>query len=94
MVINRFVDLNRKKIAILFELTMGNIFYRLKRYNEALSYYDKVLERDTGFLDALVNKGHALYQLKRFHEANSYYDKALKQTTGKSLLSNNSSTHM
>lgn len=96
--------MNRKKIAILFELNMASILYRLKRYNEANSYYDKVLERDAESLDALVNKGHALnhlaseghalYRLKRYDEANSYYDKALKQTTGYSLLSNSSSVHM
>jgi len=81
--------LNRKKIAILFELNMGSILYRLKRYNEAISYYDKVLERDAESLDALVNKGnalnhlasegHALYRLKRFDEAISYYDKVLER---------------
>ncbi len=86
--------MNRKKIAILFELAMGNILYHLKRYDEAISYYDKVLERDAEFLDALVNKGHALNHLKRYDEANSYYDKALKQTTGYSLLSSSSSAHM
>ncbi len=87
-------NLNHKKIATLFELVMGNIWYRFKRYDEAISYYDKVLERDAEFLDALVNKGHALNHLKRYDEANLYYDKALKQTLGKSLLSSNSSADM
>jgi len=71
--------LNRKKIAILFELTMGSILYRLKRYDEAISYYDKVLEKDPEFPEVLINKGHALNQLKRYDEAISYYDKVLEK---------------
>jgi len=60
--------LNRKKIAILFELAMSSILYRSKKYDKAISYYDKVLERDPEFLEALINKGHALIHLKKYDE--------------------------
>ena len=69
---------------------MGTILYHLKRYNEAISYYDKVLEKDVESLDALINKGRALNNLKRCAEANLCFDKALIQTTGYSLLSSSS----
>ena len=72
---------------------MGNMLYRLEIYEEALSCYDKVLEKDAESLDALINKGHALFNLKIYEEAISCYDKALKLTTGYSLLSNNRLEH-
>lgn len=65
---------------------MGTILYRLKKYDNSISYYDKVLENNAESVDALINKGHALFNLKRYYEAYSYYDKALQLTTGYSLL--------
>jgi len=48
------------------------------KYEEAITYYDKVLEIDPKDIDALNNKGDALYDLDRYNEAIQYYDKVLE----------------
>jgi protein O-GlcNAc transferase len=49
----------------------------LKRYDEALAYYDKALGVRPDYAEAWSNKGVALNELKRYDEALAHYDKAL-----------------
>ena len=48
------------------------------RYNEAIPYFDKVLEIDPNNMAALSNKGSALLQDHKYNESISYFDKVLK----------------
>src|SRR3989344_2417399 len=56
----------------------GNDLLDLERYEEAISYYDRVLEIDPNDALVLNNKGVALYNLDRNEEALDYYDMALE----------------
>jgi tetratricopeptide (TPR) repeat protein len=51
----------------------------LERYDEALVWYDKCLERDPNYIYAYNNKGNALYSLKRSDEALVWFDKCLER---------------
>ena len=48
------------------------------RYEEAIKYYDKILEIDPEDQKALLNKGSVLKNLERYEEAIKYYDKILE----------------
>ena len=48
------------------------------RYDEAISYFDKVLEIEPDNVDALNNKGVSLGNLQQYKEAISYFDKVLE----------------
>ncbi len=47
-------------------------------YQEAIVYYDKALEINPIFAEALLYKGHAMNRLGRLEEAVACYDKALE----------------
>ena len=59
-------------------LDKGDCLYDQSEYQEAISYYDKVLGMDPNDVYALQSKGLALKNLGRYEEAISYYDKVLK----------------
>ena len=48
------------------------------RYEEAIKYYDKILEVNPDDQKALLNKGSVLKDLERYEEAIKYYDKILE----------------
>ena len=48
------------------------------RYEEAIKYYDRILEIDPEDQKALLNKGSVLKDLERYEEAIKYYDKILE----------------
>ena len=48
----------------------------LNRHQEALEYYDKVLEIDSEDVTALMNKAISLSHLGNYEDAIDYYDKA------------------
>jgi tetratricopeptide (TPR) repeat protein len=48
---------------------------KLRKYKEAIAYYDKAIEIDPNYVDALDNKGWALYHLARYEEAIEQFDK-------------------
>ena len=52
--------------------------YRLYNFEQAISYFDKVLKIDPNHLDALSNKGSVLLQLGKFDEAMLYFDQVLE----------------
>ena len=50
--------------------------HELKRFEEALASYDRVLAVRPDFAEALSNRGLTLKELKRFEEALASYDRA------------------
>jgi predicted O-linked N-acetylglucosamine transferase (SPINDLY family) len=55
----------------------GVALYELKRYQEAITDYDKALTLKPDYAEAYSNKGATLNELKRYEEAIAHYDKAL-----------------
>ena len=47
----------------------------LKKYDESLQYYDKILNIDPSNVNALNGKAIALKNLKKYDESLQYYDK-------------------
>jgi len=47
----------------------GAIFKELKKYDEALQYYDKAIEIDPNYANAWVNKGLVLEEMNDYDEA-------------------------
>jgi tetratricopeptide (TPR) repeat protein len=62
--------------------TKALILNELGRYQEAVEWYDKVLEKDPKFITSINNKGVALANLGYYQQALNWYDKALKQVPG------------
>ena len=58
-------------------LGRGNVFYELKRYDEANSAYDKALELAPDLASAWLGRGNLLSDLQRYDDALAAYDKAL-----------------
>jgi len=48
------------------------------KYEEAISYFDKVLEIEPANIDAMNNKGASLISLERYEESLSTFDKILE----------------
>jgi tetratricopeptide (TPR) repeat protein len=57
---------------------LGNIYSNRQKYDKAIVYYDRILERNQEDEVALANKGHAFFHLGRFSEALACIDKALE----------------
>jgi tetratricopeptide (TPR) repeat protein len=57
---------------------LGNIYSNRQKYDKAIVYYDRLLERNPEDEVALANKGHAFFHLGRFSEALACIDKALE----------------
>ena len=55
----------------------GNVFYDLKRYDEAFAVYDKALALKPDLENAWLGRGNVFYDLKRYDEAFAAYDRAL-----------------
>ena len=58
-------------------LKKGLSLYYLRRHEESINYFDRVLEINPKSVLALHRKGSALWYLGRADEANVYYSKAL-----------------
>ena len=50
-------------------LGRGNVFYALKRYEEAFAAYDKALALKPDLAEAWLGHGNVLTALKRYEEA-------------------------
>ena len=57
---------------------MGPALMRLCKYNSAIVFFDKSLDKDPKNIEVLTNKGSALAKLGQYDEAITYYDLALK----------------
>jgi predicted O-linked N-acetylglucosamine transferase (SPINDLY family) len=58
-------------------LGRGNVFYDLKRHDEAFAAYDKALSLKPDLAEAWLGRGNVFSDLKRYDEAFAAYDKAL-----------------
>ena len=72
---NEFVQAGSPEAEDLFN--DGYNLLEQERYEEAITYFDKVLAIDPNDIDALVNKGNSLDELDKHEEAINHYDKVL-----------------
>jgi len=57
---------------------MGPALMRLCKYDSAITFFDKSLEKNPKNIEVLTNKGTALAKIGQYNEAIAYYDLALK----------------
>jgi len=55
-------------------LYYGNSFYNAEKYDDAISYYEKVLEQNPLHFKALFNIANAYFRKNDFEKAAEYYD--------------------
>jgi len=67
---------SEEDVDLLFEKGLES--YQNEKHDEALSYFEKVLEIEPNHLGALTNKGVLLNTLGKHDEALSYFDKVLE----------------
>ena len=72
-----FVNLNNSSNANSL-YNRGETLYELKRYKEAIAFYDKVLQIKPEYSAAWNGEGKTLYELKQYKEALDAYDKAIQ----------------
>ena len=60
----------------LFKIANDNMMN--ENYDDAIVYYDKVIELNPSYISAWNNKGIALYRLKMYESAINCYDKAIE----------------
>lgn len=58
----------------------GNELYAKKKYNDAISYYDKILKINPASVDAWLYKGYCYHILKKYDKAIECYRKAIKNS--------------
>jgi len=58
-----------------FLLNEGVKFFEMDKFEEAISFFDKVLEIEPNHVEALAKKGDALVNLGKFEQAVQYFDK-------------------
>jgi tetratricopeptide (TPR) repeat protein len=68
---------NNKTITSAPLIEIGNALYRLGKYNEAITYYDKALAINPNDVNALDYKGAALTKLGKYQDATTFLDKSL-----------------
>ena len=51
--------------------------YSLGQFENAIKYFDRVIELDPSNQIAVLDKGNVLFRLKKYNEASECYDKAL-----------------
>jgi len=56
----------------------GLSFASLKRYEEAIEYYDRALKSDPSYVTSWYNKGLSLKKLKRYDEAVACFERAIQ----------------
>ena len=66
-------DLQLKNLIL-----MGNQFFYLGEYDKAIECYDKILQMNVRYFEAVLNRAFTLNKLDRFSEALDWYDKALR----------------
>ena len=59
-------------------LDEGNRLFLEGKFQQAISYYDQILDKDPKHISSLNNKGYALSKLKDFTNAMKCYDIALE----------------
>jgi tetratricopeptide (TPR) repeat protein len=81
------IDLARRSLSFNIRQprahnVLGQALQRQKHYDEALACYDKALEYDPNFVDALANRANLLGETGRHAQAVAAYDKVLALRPG------------
>ncbi|MBU2621869.1 MAG: tetratricopeptide repeat protein [Proteobacteria bacterium] len=66
-------------------LSMGNLRLKVKNFDEAIVYFNLVIEKNTGdatFVKAMIQKGNLLFQKGKYTEALSVYEHIIKNYGG------------
>ncbi len=69
--------------------TIGNNLYKEGKYNEAIEYYQKLLNQNYFSFELYYNMGNAYYKMKEFPKAILYYEKAKKINASDEELNHN-----
>ncbi|MFX1396842.1 MAG: tetratricopeptide repeat protein [Promethearchaeota archaeon] len=64
--------------VVTIQNTIGQIFYNMERFKDAIERFDKALKIDPEYIEAWGNKGAALAFLNKYNEAAECYDKSLE----------------
>ena len=72
------VQVSRTELSVKEVILKGLALYNLRKYNEAMEYYDRAIKMDPNNAYAWYNKGNALYASGKYNEAMEYYDRAIK----------------
>jgi len=56
----------------------GNVLLQQNKFQEAITYFDRVLEIDPNHVDSLNNKGTSLTKIGKLDEAITYFDRVLE----------------
>ena len=72
------VQVPRTELSVKEIILKGLALYNLRKYNEAMEYYDRAIKMDPNNAYAWYNKGNALYASGKYNEAMEYYDRAIK----------------
>jgi len=80
--LSKLLEIDPNNVQVLYQkrsqLNEGNILLQLGKFNDAISYFDQVLEIEQNNVEALAKKGDALAELGKLDEAASYYDKVIR----------------
>jgi len=66
-------------------LSMGNICQKVKSYDEAIGYFNRVIEKKTdenSYVKAMIQKGNLLFQKGKYAEALSVYEHIIQNYSG------------
>ena len=81
----RIIDINigelkisKHDLQLKHLIIMGNQFFYLDGYDHAIECYDKILQIDERYFEAILNKAFTLNKVGRYSEAIDWYTKALK----------------
>lgn len=69
--------------------SLARALYHLKRYDESLSRYEKILHTDLNRVNSLIGKGCNLEELSRQNEAKTCYQRALELDTNNEIAREN-----
>ncbi|HMA99726.1 MAG TPA: tetratricopeptide repeat protein [Spirochaetota bacterium] len=71
--------INKKDNYAEAKFNLGNLYFREKRYEEALTLFNKTISDDSGFIEAYVNAGKCKTALNQIDAAKKYFDKAISK---------------
>ena len=74
---NKILSFDSDNLRALFNLGYVVLIYD-KNYDEAISYFSKVLETEPDYVEALTNRAIAFEENKQYEEARADYQMALK----------------
>jgi len=64
-------------------LKKGIEHFGQEEYEQAISFFDQILESEPNHVEALYNKGNTLSKIEKYNESISYFEQVLKLDPGK-----------